>query len=385
MPDNSTHDPWGVPPWTIDFHPPESSLPESVDFAIVGGGFSGLTAAAWLRRLSPEASVVVFESTHIGGGASGRTGGLALAESAAGDLPGLGDVLSRVADILRTLGVECALHLPGAWEIARGDASKQAPGDSPRRSPIDWHDSGALRVVNEVPGGTIDPGKLVSGLARSGQRGGAQIFEHQQVHSIDWRPQPVLNLAAGKIHARQVLIATSALSLKLSGIDGAAQPRLTLAARTAPLSSEQLSAAGLADRKPFYTVDLPYLWGRLCEDDAIVWGAGLISPPASGDLLGVNVESQEAARMFASIERRVRGLHPVFASARFTHFWGGPISFRENWTPVFSHHPQSREAIVLGAYAGHGVALSVYLGAWAAEVMLGRRKLPDWGRLDRGE
>lgn len=385
MPDKPAHDPWGVPPWTIDFHPPKSALPESVDFAIVGGGFSGLTAAAWLPRLAPEKSVAVFESTRIGAGASGRTGGLALAESAAGDLPGLGDVLSGIADILQKLGVECALQLPGAWEIARGDAAKQALGAPARRSPIEWYDSGALRVVNEVPGGTVDPGELVSGLARSALGAGAQIFEHQRVEAIEWHPQPVLSLGARKVHAKKVLMATSALSLELSGIDGAAQPRLTLAARTAPLTEEKLSAAGLADRKPFYTVDLPYLWGRLCADNAIVWGAGLIGPPAAGDLLDVNVESEEASRMFASIERRVRGLHSVFASASFTHFWGGPISFRENWSPVFSHHPRSKDAIVLGAYAGHGVALSVYLGAWAAEVMLGRREPPEWGGIDRAE
>jgi glycine/D-amino acid oxidase-like deaminating enzyme len=38
--------------------------------------------------------------------------------------------------------------------------------------------------------------------------------------------------------------------------------------------------------------------------------------------------------------------------------------------------------IVLGAYSGHGVAQSVYLGAWAAEAMLGRRELPDWSLPD---
>ena len=36
-------------------------------------------------------------------------------------------------------------------------------------------------------------------------------------------------------------------------------------------------------------------------------------------------------------------------------------------------------AIILGGYSGHGVALSVYLGRWAAEALLGRRELPDWG------
>ena len=76
--------PWGVPPWTVDFRPAPCALPDHVDFAIIGGGFTGLSAAAWLRRFAPGRSVLVLESASLGEGASGRTGGMALAETAAG-------------------------------------------------------------------------------------------------------------------------------------------------------------------------------------------------------------------------------------------------------------------------------------------------------------
>ncbi len=72
---------------------------------------------------------------------------------------------------------------------------------------------------------------------------------------------------------------------------------------------------------------------------------------------------------------------PPLAGVAFTHRWGGPILFRDSWTPVFDRHPASPNGIVLGAFAGHGVALSVYLGSWAAEIMLGRRNLPKWGKI----
>ncbi len=376
------HDRWGVPPWKIDFDPPKLSLPDSVDIAIVGGGFSGLSAAAWLRLISPQTSVGVFEASHIGAGASGRTGGLALAESAAGDLPGLGDVLAGTMRILQELKVDCDLQLPGAWEIARGDTANQSLNAPPRRSPIDWHDSGALRVVSEVPGGTIDAGKMVSGLGRAARRLGAKIFEHQPVNKIEWNPQPTLQFTGGNVRAKKVLIATSALSMELSDLAGRAQPRLTLALSTAPLSEGELSQLGLAERKPFYTVDLPYLWGRLCSDNSLIFGAGLVNPPASGDLREIDIDVQDVSRMFASLELRVRGLHAVLAAARFTHRWAGPISFREGWSPAFAHHPTSADGFVLGAYAGHGVVLSVYLGAWAAEAIVGRRQLPEWGWID---
>src|SRR3989304_30340 len=118
LPDSTNQLSWGAPPWTIDFRPEPRALPAEVDFAIVGGGFTGLAAAAWLRRVAPEKSVALLEMGAIGAGSSGRTGGLALAETAAGDLPGLGDGLVGFSQTLLELGVDCALTLPGAWELA---------------------------------------------------------------------------------------------------------------------------------------------------------------------------------------------------------------------------------------------------------------------------
>ncbi len=100
---------WGNRPWTIDFSAALHELPTEVDFAIVGGGFSGLSAAARLKSFAPEASVALFEADEFGAGSSGHTGGMALAESAVGDLPGLGDVLSGYQDILRDLGIDSEL------------------------------------------------------------------------------------------------------------------------------------------------------------------------------------------------------------------------------------------------------------------------------------
>ena len=97
-----------------------------MDFAIIGGGFTGLAAAAWLRLLAPEKSVAVFEAARIGAGASGRTGGMVLAETAAGNQPGLGDVLAGFQSILEKLKVRCDLKLNGAWEIARKHSSGKA-------------------------------------------------------------------------------------------------------------------------------------------------------------------------------------------------------------------------------------------------------------------
>src|SRR5229473_4991924 len=111
---------WGRTPWEISFRGEVRRLPEHVDFAVVGGGFTGLTAAAWLARMAPGKSVLLLEAGLVGHGASGRTGGMALAQTAAGNLPGLGDVLRGYRNILKKLRVDADLALPGVWEVARG-------------------------------------------------------------------------------------------------------------------------------------------------------------------------------------------------------------------------------------------------------------------------
>jgi glycine/D-amino acid oxidase-like deaminating enzyme len=371
---SSKHSPsnagWGNPPWTIDFNSTAGALPSGVNFAIVGGGFSGLSAAARLRQIQPDKTTVVFEADCVGAGSSGYTGGMALAESAAGDLPGLGDVLEGFAEILRELKIECDLSLPGVWELGRKNIKKD--------SPISWNDSGTLGVVNDASGGTIDPGKLVSGLAQAAQQSGATIFEHARVEKITYEQPLELEVSGKRVRAGQVLIATNAESLELSDLSGGAEPKFTLALATEALTDAQLKEVGLSTRKPFYTVDMPYLWGRPLHGNQVIFGSGLVHLEHWSELFNLNISSGEAAGLMRLLEARVHLLHPALENVQFTNRWGGPILIADEMTPVFKHHLKSKNIIALGGYSGHGVALSVYLGRWAADVLAGKRTLPSW-------
>ncbi len=363
---------WGNRPWTINFRAKTQPLPEMVDFAVVGGGFTGLAAAAWLKRLALEKSVALLEAETFGSGASGHTGGMALAESAAGNLPGLGDVLSGYKKILDELRVEGDVHLPGVYELGRTTPLK--------KSPIRWSDSGELSAVNEVAGGTIDPGKIVTGLAAAAEGAGVLLFEHANVESCEFQEPVLLHAHLGVLRARQVLFATNAYSLELTGWTKRTESCFTLAVATENLADSILQEIGLGEGKPFYTVDLPYLWGRLLGKQ-VIFGSGLVHFSDWREMHSLTVETGSAAEALARLENRIRNLHPKLRGVTFTHRWGGPISISEGWIPIFERHPESANAIVLGGYSGHGVAQSVFLGAWAAEALLGRRELPGWNSL----
>jgi glycine/D-amino acid oxidase-like deaminating enzyme len=368
--DNSHPIRWGQTPWTVNFTPDKVPLPSHVDIAVVGAGFSGLSAAANVKRLDPAKSVAVFEAEAIGARSSGHTGGLALAESAVGDLPGLGDVLGCLSSILANLEVSCDLELPGVYEL---DRTTKNPA-----SPVHWQDTGELRVGKEVAGGTVDPGKMVTGLAQAAAKSGVLIYEHTPVERVKFGDPISLHVCGKIVRADRVVLATNSESLELTKLDGRSQPKLTMALATAPLSDEKLAAIGMANGKPCYTTDLPYLWGRLLHKNRLIFGSGLVDVSTWRDLTTIDVSSGKASELLDKLVNRVRLLHPALSDVEITDRWGGPILITEDWRPVFELHPNSKNAVVLGGYSGHGVALSVYLGSWAAEFLLGRRPLPKW-------
>src|ERR1700757_4953427 len=89
--------------------------------------------------------------------------------------------------------------------------------------------------------------------------------------SAAWRAPPEIHVGDGrgnirKLTAAKIVFATNALSLDVSGLRDGMHPRLTLAVLAKPVSEKVLAAIGLGERKPFYTVDFPYLWGRVRRD-----------------------------------------------------------------------------------------------------------------------
>jgi gamma-glutamylputrescine oxidase len=365
---------WGKSPWRVAFRPKATQAPHNADCVIIGGGLTGLSAAAHLALFAPRRKIVLLEAVEIGAGSSGRTGGMALAETAGGDLPGLGDVLQGFGEILKEMKIDCDFLETGAWEVGRSGGQ--------RKSEISWQDAGRLRVVREVPGGTVDAGKLLGGLARAATAGGVVLVERCAVSDLRHGKRIRVVTNKGTIVAGQVLVTTNAQSLELAGLQDKAVPKLTMGVATEVLSAQTIRKIGMESRRPFYTVDLPYLWGRLTRDSRAIFGCGLVTVKDWEELHTLNVRTGHSAELLETLKHRVQGLHPALKNVKFRQAWGGPILLTDRARPIFEYG-RRKNVLHLCGYNGHGVALSVYLGRWAAEAIVEARKLPHWNRADR--
>jgi glycine/D-amino acid oxidase-like deaminating enzyme len=340
-----------------------------LDVAIVGAGFTGLATAFYVLQDRPHLRVAVFEAQQVGAGASGRTGGLVLEDTAVGPLPGVEDCVATVQDLVRTQDIQCDLELNQCWEIGRHGAALE--------SPIQWADQGTLQVVYVIPGGVFDPRKFLAGLARIVQRANGQIFEQAPVTGLDTETSGAVRLdVAGKtVYAERVVFATNAFCLSLLGLQDRTGGVHTVAVATEPLAPEVFEAIGWATHTPFYTLDLPYLWGRVTAEGRAVIGAGLTG---RDNVAHARVDAPDAAQLFNGLEHRIHGLHPALHAVRITHRWMGPIGFTDDNKPLLTHIDKAGRVLVATGYRGHGVALSVRVGKLLAQVLAGRDSLPVW-------
>lgn len=367
---NASH-PWGEPVWSFPVpvtpHPLTDRM--RVDVAVVGAGFTGLATAHYVLQHFPGRRVAVFEARQVGAGASGRTGGLVLEDTAAGPLPGVENCIATLQELVRTQAIACDLHVDGCWEIGR---RRGQPA-----SPLRWTDHGTLQVVNVIPGGAFDPRKFLAGLAVRIQQAGGQIFEHAPVAGLHIAPRGdvQLTVAGNTVEAGRVVFATNAFCLSLLGLHGQTEGVHTIAVASEPLTDTLFDTIGWATRTPFYTLDLPYLWGRVTADSRMVMGAGLTG---RGQVEQARVDAPDAVPLFDSLEHRIRRLHPALRQVRLTQRWIGPLCVTEDGKPIITSLGDDDRVLLATGYRGHGVALSVRVGKLLAEVLAGQGNLPVW-------
>lgn len=364
---------WGKPPWRpVEFRAARVK-PHEAEVVIVGGGLAGVSAAYHLARAG--VGTVVLEAGQIGSGASGRSGGIVLEGTAKGIIEGIDRCLAALDRLVRAEHIECGLRLGGAWEIDhRGGREHDVLG---------WSDEGCpLQVAAMVAGGTVDPAALLSGLACAAANAGAALHEHAPVIQLALGPRPIVELAGTKLYPRSVVVAVNAWTESiLTGVRPVASA-LTFASATEPLATSTLCEIGLGAGFPFYTIDLPYLWGRELSNRGVVFGAGLIFGTPT-ELGRVDIGKGESKTILDRLEARVRRLHPALKEVRFATRWAGPIGISRDFAPLLGRMPGAADVFVAGGFTGHGVALGVWAGQALARAIVEGEPLPPCGVLAR--
>ena len=291
--------------------------------------------------------------------------------TAAGPLDEVDTCVAGLERLIVDERIACDLALPGCSEIQHRSAAPEKM--------LPWTDAGRpVCIMKSVAGGVVQPAALTMGLARAAARAGAIIHEHALVTRISFEPELALEVGGERITPGHIVIATNAWINATLPDTPPLSSSLTFACATEPLDTSTLAAIGLREGIPFYTTDLPYLWGRTIADGRVIFGAGLVFGEPS-DLENADVREGESGTALDRLQRRVRGLHPGLADVQFSAAWGGPIAFSDDAVPLLGAHPRHPRVMVSGGYAGHGVALSVRAGELLALAIAENRPLPKWG------
>jgi gamma-glutamylputrescine oxidase len=368
---------WGPSPWRrssfrgIGFA--EAKVSNLPDVAIVGAGLTGLSTAYHLARMGVRA--VVFEAGRVGDGASGRTGGLVLEGTASGIREQVDSCVPGLKRLVDEENIDCDLELPGCWEIEHriSGQTKLLP----------WSDDGRpVAIAKTVAGGIVEPGLLTTGIAQAAVKLGSVVCEQARVSHVTVSPELSLEIENHRFTPKYIIIATNAWINALLPDTVKLHSSLTFACITEPLDRATLEAIGLGENIPFYTRDMPYLWGRGTKEGRVVFGAGLVFGDPN-EIENIDIDRGSSAQITERLQVRVRGLNPALRDIGFDASWAGPIAFTDDSIPIIGAHPANRHILVAGAYAGHGVALSVRAGELLALTIVKNRELPKWGALLR--
>jgi glycine/D-amino acid oxidase-like deaminating enzyme len=378
---------------------PERSLPASVDIAVIGAGFTGLSAARTLAK--GGAHVAVLEAENIGWGASCRNGGMVLSGLKLGT-PTLVKRYGReatkrmyaaslesiacVEEIVREERIECDFSRCGHLEVA----CKAKHFEEFRRGAetIEREFGHKLRVVEKkilgseigsaiYYGGMVDeisagvnPARYVAGLGCAAAKAGAEIHEYTRATGLERASRDAnsgwkVTTSRGSLHAKDVLVATSGYTSEVTrGLQKKIIPIGSFIIVTEVLSESLACELSPRNRMIYDSKNYLYYY-RLTPDRRMLFGGRAAFFP----------ENENTVRESARILRDgMISVYPQLQKTKVQFVWGGTLDFAFDIMP----HAGRMDGMYFSVgYAGHGVAMATLLGKKIADAILtGRDENP---------
>ena len=370
----------------------------SADVVIVGGGYTGLWTAYYLKKAVPFLRITVLEQKFCGYGASGRNGGWLYNGIAGRDRyakvhghgaavrlqKAMNETVDEVVRAAEDEGIEADLHKGGVLEVATTPAQlvrlkafhehELAYGEKDRELYGAGETAERIRVADVVGstwtphGARLHPVKLVKGLAAAVEALGVTLHESTPVTDI--RPRHAVT-PYGTVRAPYVLRCTEGFTASLKGQRRTWLPMNSSMIATEPLTDEQWDSVGWDGREALGDMAHAYMYAQRTADGRIALG-GRGVPYRFGSRTDNDGRTQEAT-VEALREILVR-FFPSLVGLGIEHAWSGVLGVPRDWCAT----------VTLDRSTGLGWA-GGYVGSGVATTNLAARTLRDLVQLDSGQ
>ncbi|MFF3638773.1 NAD(P)/FAD-dependent oxidoreductase [Streptomyces sp. NPDC002250] len=392
----------GISFWYADDGLPAAREPlsgdASADVVIVGGGYTGLWTAYYLKKAAPFLRITVLEQKFCGYGASGRNGGwlyngiagrdryakLHGHEAAVRLQRAMNDTVAEVVAVTEAEGIDAGVHKGGVLEVATTPAQlarlrafhehELSYGEKDRELYGARQTAERIRVAGAVGsswtphGARLHPVKLVKGLAAAAEALGVVIHESTPVTEI--RPKHAVT-PYGTVRAPYVLRCTEGFTASLRGQRRTWLPMNSSMIATEPLGDEQWAAIGWDGRETLGDMAHAYMYAQRTADGRIALG-GRGVPYRFGSRTDNDGRTQ--SETVEALREILTRFFPALAGVRVEHAWSGVLGVPRDWCAT----------VTLDRVTGLGWA-GGYVGSGVATANLAARTLRDLVQQDSGQ
>ncbi|MFG2642379.1 NAD(P)/FAD-dependent oxidoreductase [Streptomyces sp. NPDC048370] len=379
---------------------PREPLPgdATADVCIVGGGYTGLWTAYYLKKAVPFLNITVLEAKFCGYGASGRNGGWLYNgiagrgryarshghEAAVHLQQAMNDTVTEVIEVCAAENIEADIHRGGVLEIANSPAQlarlkafhavEIAFGEKERELYGARETADRIRVAGAVGsswtphGARLNPVKLVTGLAAAVEALGVTIHESTPVTEI--KPKHAVT-PYGTVRAPYVLRCTEGFTASLTGQRRTWLPMNSSMIATEPLTEAQWDAIGWQGGETLGDMAHAYMYAQRTADGRIALG-GRGVPYRYGSKTDNDGRTQP--QTIEALRDILVRFFPSLAGIGIDHAWSGVLGVPRDWCAT----------VTLDRSTGLGWA-GGYVGSGVATTNLAARTLRDLIQQDSGQ